>query len=69
MPPQNPRLQQNMSLVLGLLPQAIRQALAIYADSHQTSEINRPFEANDDLIYVPRPNVTCNVEKTMDNYP
>ena len=50
-------LEVSLHLFPGLLPQAVRQALAIYADSHQTSEIDRPFVANDDLIYVPRPDV------------
>ena len=54
-------LEVTLHLFPGLLPQAIRQALAIYADSHQTSEINRPFVANDDLIYVPRPDVDIEI--------
>jgi hypothetical protein len=54
-------LEVTLHLFPGLLPSAVRQALAIYADSHQTSEINRPFVANDDLIYVPRPNVDIEI--------
>ena len=54
-------LELTLHLLPGLLPQAVRQALAIYADSHQTSQINRPFVANDDLIYAPRPDVDIEI--------
>ncbi len=41
----------------GLLPPAMRQALAIYADAGQTADINRPIGPDDELQYAPRPNV------------
>jgi lysophospholipase L1-like esterase len=50
-------LEAGLHLFPGLLPPAVRQALAIYADAGQTADINRPFVPNDQLQYAPRPNV------------
>lgn len=54
-------LEVNLHLFPGLLPPAVRQALAIYIDIHQTPDLLRPFEANENLIFVPRPNVDIEI--------
>lgn len=54
-------VEASLHLFPGLLPPAVRQALAIYNDSHQTRYINQPFVANDELIYVPRPGVDLEI--------
>lgn len=54
-------LEIGLHLFPGLLPPAVRQAIAIYNDIHQTPDINRPFMPDDDFIYVPRPNVDLEI--------
>lgn len=54
-------IEIGLHLFLGLLPPAVRQALAIYNDSHQTQDVFRPFVASDELIYVPRPDVDVEI--------
>lgn len=54
-------LEIGLHLFPGLLPPAVRQAIAIYNDIHQTPDINRPFVPDNDFIYVPRPNVDLEI--------
>lgn len=59
-------LEAGLHLWPGLLPPAVRQALAIYNDIHQTSDVNRPFMPDSELIYVPRPNVDLEIHDGLD---
>lgn len=54
-------LEASLHLVPMLLPPAVRHALAIYNDIHRTSDVNRPFAPDPELIYVPRPNVELEI--------
>lgn len=54
-------LETSLHLFPALLPRAVRQALAIYHDIHQTADINRPFRPDHTLIFTPRPNVDLEI--------
>ena len=54
-------VEVGLHLFPSLLPPVVRQALAIYTDFHQTSDLNRPFSVDRELIYVPRPNVDLEI--------
>ncbi len=58
-------IEVSLHLFPGLLPPAVRQAQAIYNDSHQTQDLYRPFVANDELIYVPRPDVDIEIHSGL----
>jgi acetyltransferase AlgX (SGNH hydrolase-like protein) len=58
-------IEVGLHLFPGLLPPAVRQALAIYNDSHQTQDLYRPFTASDELIYVPRPDVDIEIHNGL----
>ena len=58
-------IELSLHLFPGLLPPAVRQALAIYDDSHETQDLYQPFVANDELMYVPRPGVDIEIHSGL----
>ncbi|MEZ4771272.1 MAG: GDSL-type esterase/lipase family protein [Caldilineales bacterium] len=50
----------------GLLPPAVRQAVAIYNDSRATEDTYKPFIADDRLMFAPQPGLDLTIHSGLD---
>jgi lysophospholipase L1-like esterase len=56
----------SLHLFPGLLPLAVRQAVAIYNDSSNTQDTYKPFVADDELIFVPQPDLDLTIHSGLE---
>ena len=58
-------LELGLHLFPGLLPPAVRQAVAIYNDSRATEDTYKPFIADNQLIFAPQPNLDLTIHSGL----